>query len=82
MLILFAHDGDNDFGGGYSYYMQCVQGFVNQAVSQGYNPTTIQQYLNDFPLDENGMHRSMATLAVSSATVPPPLPTATLARRR
>lgn len=20
MLILFAHDGDNDFGGGYSYY--------------------------------------------------------------
>eukprot|EP01094_Clydonella_sp_ATCC50884_P018066 TRINITY_DN3275_c0_g1_i1.p1 TRINITY_DN3275_c0_g1~~TRINITY_DN3275_c0_g1_i1.p1 ORF type:complete len:738 (-),score=134.45 TRINITY_DN3275_c0_g1_i1:204-2321(-) len=53
MLFLFAHDGDNDFGGGYSYYMQCVSGFVEQAVSQGYNPTTIQQYLKDFPVDED-----------------------------
>ena len=39
--------------GGYTYYTQCVPDFVQQAVDQGYNPTTIQQYLNDFPVDDN-----------------------------
>lgn len=34
MLIVLAHDGDNDFGGGYSYYEQCVSGFVNEAQSK------------------------------------------------
>lgn len=31
LLILLAHDGDNAFGGGYSYYQQCVSSFVNEA---------------------------------------------------
>ena len=31
MLILLAHDGDNAFGGGYTYYEQCVSNFVNAA---------------------------------------------------
>ena len=31
LLILLAHDGDNAFGGGYSYYEQCVKQFVDQA---------------------------------------------------
>ena len=31
MLIVLAHDGDNAFGGGYSYYEQCVKQFVDQA---------------------------------------------------
>lgn len=53
MLIVFAHDGDNDFGGGYTYYTQCVSSFVQQAISQGYNPTTVQQYLTDYPVDES-----------------------------
>ena len=30
MLILLAHDGDNAFGGGYSYYTQCVKEFVKE----------------------------------------------------
>lgn len=34
MLIVLAHDGDNAFGGGYSYYEQCVQNFVKQADSK------------------------------------------------
>lgn len=34
MLIVLAHDGDNDFGGGYSYYEQCVSGFVDEAQSK------------------------------------------------
>lgn len=53
MLIVLAHDGDNDFGGGYSYYMQCVQQFVQESNSKGYHATTIDQYLSDFPVDPN-----------------------------
>ena len=34
MLIVLAHDGDNAFGGGYSYYEQCVQNFVKEAQSK------------------------------------------------
>ena len=30
MLIVLAHDGDNDYAGGYTYYMNCVQDFCNQ----------------------------------------------------
>ena len=33
--------------------MQCVPNFVNEAVSNGYNPTTVQQYLKDYPVDPN-----------------------------
>ncbi len=31
ILIVLAHDGDNAFGGGYSYYEQCVSDLVKQA---------------------------------------------------
>ena len=31
MLVVLAHDGDNDFGGGYTYYEQCVKQFVTEA---------------------------------------------------
>jgi hypothetical protein len=51
MLILFAHDGDNAWSGGYSYYNENVTGFSHQAVSQGYEPTTIAEYLADHPVD-------------------------------
>ena len=40
ILVLLAHDGDNAFGGGYSYYEQCVKDFVDDAqkkVSLCYN---------------------------------------------
>lgn len=53
IFIVLAHDGDNAFGGGYSYYMECVQNLVNQAVGKGYEPTTISQYLHDYPVDPN-----------------------------
>lgn len=52
-MILLAHDGDNAFGGGYSYYETCVPNLVNQAVSDGFEPTTIDTYLEDYPIDEN-----------------------------
>ncbi len=49
-LVLLAHDGDNAFGGGFSYYMESVPGFAGQANAAGYVPTTIEQYLNDHPV--------------------------------
>ncbi|WP_310556588.1 starch-binding protein [Flavobacterium sp.] len=49
-LMLLAHDGDNAWGGGSSYYDEAVPGFTGQAAAAGYVPTTIQQYLSDFPV--------------------------------
>jgi hypothetical protein len=51
-IVLLAHDGDNAWGGGASYYQQAVQNFTNAAANQGYSPTTIQQFLNDHPVPE------------------------------
>jgi len=53
MLILFAHDGDNAWSGGYSYYNENVTGFSHQAVSQGYEPSTVDEYLADHPVDRS-----------------------------
>jgi hypothetical protein len=53
MLLLMAHDGDNAYGGGYSYYMESVQNFCNGAASLGYNPTTVEQYLSQYPVPSN-----------------------------
>ena len=50
MLILFAHDGDNSWAGGYSYYNENVTGFCHDAVNRGYKPSTIAQYLDEFPV--------------------------------
>ncbi len=49
MLILFAHDGDNAWQGGSSYYNENVSQFTNAAAAQGYEPTTIGEYLADHP---------------------------------
>jgi len=51
MLILFAHDGDNSWSGGYSYYNENVTSFCHQASSKGYEPSTIDEYLADHPVD-------------------------------
>ncbi|WP_083629217.1 starch-binding protein [Tenacibaculum agarivorans] len=52
-IILLAHDGDNAWGGGDSYYQESVPGFANEAASKGYSPTTIQQFLNSYPVPGN-----------------------------
>jgi len=49
MLILFAHDGDNAWSGGYSYFNESVTSFCHEAASKGYEPTTIAEYLADHP---------------------------------
>jgi hypothetical protein len=50
-LVLFSHDGDNAWGGGFSYYHEAVPNFVNQARQRGYEPTTIQTFLDRHPPD-------------------------------
>ncbi len=52
-IVLLAHDGDNAWGGGDSYYQESVPSFANAAASKGYDPTTIQQFLNSYPVPEN-----------------------------
>ena len=52
-IVLMAHDGDNAWGGGASYYGESVPGFAGSASSQGYVPTTIQQFLTDHPVPAN-----------------------------
>ncbi|MFH1680453.1 MAG: hypothetical protein ABIH26_07395 [Candidatus Eisenbacteria bacterium] len=51
MLVLFAHDGDNAWSGGHSYYHENVSSFSHQAAAAGYEPTTIEEYLADHPID-------------------------------
>ncbi|MCU0788708.1 MAG: hypothetical protein MUC91_11045, partial [Verrucomicrobia bacterium] len=48
-LVLMAHDGDNAWGGGSSYYQGSVKDLFNAAAGKGYRPTTIQQFLADHP---------------------------------
>lgn len=52
-IALFSHDGDNAWGGGFSYYGQAVPSFVGQAAGAGYRPTTIQTFLDENPPPEN-----------------------------
>jgi hypothetical protein len=50
MLILLAHDGDNAWSGGYSYYYESVNQFSHNAAAAGYAPTTVASYLADHPV--------------------------------
>ena len=49
-MVLLAHDGDNAWGGGYTYYSQSVPDFANEASSKGYVPPTIGQFLMQHPV--------------------------------
>ena len=50
MLILLAHDGDNAWSGGYSYYYESVNQFSHNAAAAGYAPSTVASYLADHPV--------------------------------
>lgn len=52
-IVLLAHDGDNAWGGGSSYYNEAVTSFSHAAANAGYQPTTIQQFLKDHPVAAN-----------------------------
>lgn len=50
MLVVLAHDGDNAWGGGFTYYMEAVPNFVGSAVAAGHRPSTVEQYLANHPV--------------------------------
>ena len=51
MLFMFAHDGDNAWSGGFSYWYENVTQFSHSAASQGYEPTVVAEYLADHPIE-------------------------------
>jgi hypothetical protein len=55
MLIMLAHDGDNAWGGGFSYYMEATPNLVSSAQGQGFTATTVEQYLTDFPVPNDAV---------------------------
>ncbi|HED52869.1 MAG TPA: hypothetical protein ENJ00_01535 [Phycisphaerales bacterium] len=55
MLITLAHDGDNAYGGGYSYYREATPNLVSQAEASGYHATVIEEYLADHPVPANAI---------------------------
>jgi hypothetical protein len=52
-LVMSAHDGDNAWSGGFSYYNEWVPNFTSQANARGYEPTTVEQFIADHPPDVN-----------------------------
>lgn len=52
-MVLFAHDGDNAWGGGFDYYNNSVPNLASAFNNKGYVPTTIQQFLDDHPVAQN-----------------------------
>lgn len=55
MLVVLAHDGDNAWGGGYSYYLEATPNLVNSARAAGYVPTVVEQYLTNHPVPANDL---------------------------
>ncbi len=50
MLITLAHDGDNAWGGGYSYYREATPNFAGAATGAGHVMTVVDRYLKDHPV--------------------------------
>jgi hypothetical protein len=50
-LFVFAHDGDNAWSGGHSYYYESVSDFCHAADALGWEPATVARYLADHPSD-------------------------------
>src|SRR6202011_826178 len=52
-FLLLAHDGDNAWSGGNSYYNEWVQQFASGVNNSAYEPSTVEQFLKDWPVDSN-----------------------------
>ena len=52
-IALFAHDGDNAWSGGYSYYNEWAPNLAGQAAGLNYEPSTVEQFLQENPPDTN-----------------------------
>lgn len=49
-LVMLTNDGENFWGGGYSFWMEFAAQFMNAAPSHGKKATTIQEFLDDHPV--------------------------------
>lgn len=49
-FFLLAHDGDNAWGGGYSYYQEWVRNFGDQAKSRQMDVATVEAYRKHHPV--------------------------------
>lgn len=55
-IVLLAADGDNFWGGGYSFWNEFAPQFMNEAPSHGgKTATTIQQFLDDHPVPSHAV---------------------------
>lgn len=54
-FFLLAHDGDNAWGGGYSYYQEWVGQLGSQAHSKNISLTTVESYLQHHPVPEDDL---------------------------
>jgi hypothetical protein len=54
-IALFAHDGDNAWSGGYSYYSEWAPSLASQAAGLQYEPSTVEQFLQENPPDASDL---------------------------
>lgn len=54
-LVVLSHDGDNAFGGGYSYYMECVPQLANSIGGKGGIMSTVENYLARYTTPETSL---------------------------
>jgi len=52
-LVMLTNDGENFWGGGYSFWMEFAAQFMNDAPNHGAKATTIQEFLDDHPVPAN-----------------------------
>ncbi len=52
-LVMLAHDGDNAWGGGFSYYREATPNLASSANAAQYVPTVVEKYLADHPVPAN-----------------------------
>jgi hypothetical protein len=57
-IVVLAHDGDNAFGGGFSYYMECVPNLMGN-LGAGREASTVEQALLDWEGIPNRQRRTV-----------------------
>ena len=55
MLAVLAHDGDNAWGGGFTYYREATPNLVSTGAAQGFVPTVVEQYLLNHPVPADAL---------------------------
>jgi hypothetical protein len=54
-FFLLAHDGDNAWGGGFSYYQEWVKNLGEQTKSKNISISTVESYLEKYPIPSDDL---------------------------